>query len=80
MSGVPGVNTFCVLVSNAVSLPRDILVPGGGTLVDDPFNIPEDCELLVFLPELPDLFVSMGLCRYLGIKSLYGVILREGLV
>ena len=69
MSGIPGINTFCVLVSNVVSLLQDALViPEGGMLVD-PFNIPEVYELLVFLPELLDFFVSMGLCWYLTIKS-----------
>ena len=57
MSGVPGVNTFCVLVSRMVSLPRGVFVVPETGLIGVPLVIPADWELFVFLPGLEDFFV-----------------------
>ena len=57
MSGIPGVNMFCVFISNLVSFPWGaFVVPGMGVLVVL-LVIPADCKLLVFLPKLEDFFV-----------------------
>ena len=57
ISGIPGVNTFWVLVSSVISFPRGVPVVPETDLLAGPLNIPTDCELLVFLPELDAFFV-----------------------
>lgn len=52
-SGVPGVNTVCVLVSSIVSFARGVFVVPEAEVLVEPLVMPADCELLVFLPE-PD--------------------------
>ena len=51
------VNTFWVLISSVISFPRGVSVVPEMDLLAGPLNIPTDCELLVFLPELDAFFV-----------------------